>query len=200
MCTFYLFSFSFSFDTCTQEEELRSPCDPLTLVFFSFFFFFFFLSFFRLLLLSVDIDLGCTVDARCDDDGMLMVEMPFWQRYWAHGYIVPFPVWTVFAFPGLNTHAYDYNLFFNNLRKNGIERVKNWEKINPKSMKKEVESSSSSGSGSGSGSGGSSGGSERRQKELEVEMKVSEVVESIEMEVSADGTNDWIEDEDGWVD
>ena len=161
----------------------------------SFFFFFLFL----LLLLSVDIDLGCTVDARCDDDGMLMVEMPFWQRYWAHGYVVPFPVWTVFAFPGLNTHAYDYNLFFNNLRKNGIERVRNWEKINPKSMKKEVDSGSRGGSGSG-GSGGSGGGSEIRQKELEVEMKVSEVVESIEMEVSADGTNDWIEDEDGWVD
>mgnify|MGYP006095241259 CR=1 FL=1 len=79
-----------------------------------------------------DIDAECTVDARCNEDGMLLVNMPWWTQKWAHGYLVPFPQWTVFSFPGLNTHAYDYNLFFNNLRKNSVERVRRWENANPK--------------------------------------------------------------------
>ena len=72
------------------------------------------------------IDLACSVRARCTEDGGLRVEMPFLQRSWAAGFPVPFPAWTVFTFPGQNTHAYDYNYFYNNLRENGAARLEAW--------------------------------------------------------------------------
>ena len=43
------------------------------------------------------------------------------------------------SFPGLNTHAYDYNLFFNNIRKNALDRVRAWEAVYPTAMKVERE-------------------------------------------------------------
>ena len=46
-----------------------------------------------------DMDLGCTItSATCNEKGMLIIDMPFWQRVWAHGYVVPFPAWTVFRY------------------------------------------------------------------------------------------------------
>ena len=87
-----------------------------------------------------DVDTQCTItSATCNAEGMLRIEMSWMQQLWAHGYIVPFPAWTVFSFPGLNTHAYDYNLFFNNIRKNSVERVRAWEKLHPAPVWKEVE-------------------------------------------------------------
>ena len=73
-----------------------------------------------------DIDLHCSVGARCDEDGNLIVEIPLATRIWAAGWIIPFNAWTVFSFPGFNMHAYDYNYFFNNIRKNGDRRVEAW--------------------------------------------------------------------------
>ena len=73
-----------------------------------------------------DIDTNCKFEAWCTEDGRLRLEMPASTRYWASGFLVPFPAWTVFSFPGLNTHAYDYNFFFNNIRKNAGERLEAW--------------------------------------------------------------------------
>ena len=73
-----------------------------------------------------DIDTNCKFEAWCTEDGRLRLEMPSSTRYWASGFLVPFPAWTVFSFPGLNTHAYDYNFFFNNIRKNAGERLEAW--------------------------------------------------------------------------
>ena len=58
-----------------------------------------------------DIDLGCSVGARCDEDGNLIVSIPLATRLWAAGWIVPFNAWTVFSFPGFNMHAYDCEFF-----------------------------------------------------------------------------------------
>lgn len=73
-----------------------------------------------------DIDLTCRFDAWCTENGMLRLEMPFSIRHWAAGFFVPFPAWTVFSFPGENTHAYDFNFFFNNIRKNAADRLSAW--------------------------------------------------------------------------
>ena len=73
-----------------------------------------------------DIDEHCHMEARCGADGSLLLDMGFVQRYWARGFVVPFPAWSMFSFPGLNMHAYDWNYFFNNIRKNGADRVNAW--------------------------------------------------------------------------
>ncbi len=74
-----------------------------------------------------DVDMNCRIrSARCDAGGALRLDMPLAQRMWASGWWVPFPAWTVFSFPGQNEHAYDYNLFFNNLRQNGAQRTRAW--------------------------------------------------------------------------
>ena len=73
-----------------------------------------------------DIDTNCKFDAWCTEDGRLRLRMPAASRYWASGFAVPFPAWTVFSFPGQNTHAYDFNFFFNNIRKNAGERLEAW--------------------------------------------------------------------------
>ena len=73
-----------------------------------------------------DIDKQCSLEASCTEDGALLIKMSMLQKLWASGFAVPFPAWTVFSFPGQNTHAYDFNFFFNNLRQNGATRLKAW--------------------------------------------------------------------------
>merc|ERR1712070_399206 len=75
-----------------------------------------------------NIDTICSFEATCTKDGLLRVNMPLSQRLWAPGYLLPFPAWTVFFFPGQTSHAYDYNYFFNNVRENAAIRVKAWQK------------------------------------------------------------------------
>ena len=72
-----------------------------------------------------DIDLNCKFEAWCTEDGKLRLRMPAATKYWASGFFVPFPRGQ-FSFPGENTHAYDFNYFFNNLRKNAGERLRAW--------------------------------------------------------------------------
>ena len=60
-------------------------------------------------------------DAQCVD-GNLYVTKP--KDYGYGWYFVP--AWTFAMFPGLNLHAYDYNLFFYNVRENAVERVRSF--------------------------------------------------------------------------
>ena len=61
------------------------------------------------------------VDARCDN-GHLLIEQP---TAWGHGWGL-FPIWQAFTFPGANYHAYDYNLYWGNVRANAAQRVEAW--------------------------------------------------------------------------
>jgi hypothetical protein len=101
--------------------------------------------------------------------------MPVMQRVWASGYVVPFPHWTVFSFPGMNAHAYDYNLFFNNIRKNSMTRIQQWEKLHPIAMNVDENDS------------------DKNSRSIEVEKDIVGVEEKEEVI-----ENDWIE-EDDWI-
>lgn len=58
-------------------------------------------------------------DAQCLD-GHLYVTKPsgFGYGWWV------FPAWTFAMFPGINLHSYDFNLFYNNVRNNTVQRVR----------------------------------------------------------------------------
>lgn len=58
-------------------------------------------------------------DAQCID-GSLFVTRP--KDYGYGWWFVP--AWSFAMFPGLNLHAYDYNLFFHNIRENAVDRVR----------------------------------------------------------------------------
>ena len=58
-------------------------------------------------------------DAQCGEDGALYTRPPrAWGYRWG-----PFPSWQFAKFPGGNLHSYDYNLYFENIRRNVAERV-----------------------------------------------------------------------------
>lgn len=60
-------------------------------------------------------------DATCIN-GSLFIEP---LKSFGYGWFA-WPAWTFASFPGLNSHPYDFNLFFENVRRNARDRAKAW--------------------------------------------------------------------------
>lgn len=61
------------------------------------------------------------VGGECIDGSFFVSNPPYYQvDDWVHLFL---PLWRTFHFPGSNLHPYDYNLVYENVRRNAIERV-----------------------------------------------------------------------------